>query len=206
MSKTLAILFVAAFALILGAWGLRSAGTAWAQTQSTTPSVHAGTKLNFAATVGGATFERSVNYAAPPANSPELGTSYFYSTPKKMVITVQVFDGGRRVPAGSDNPTVIGEFANETRSVEEQIKGSGYVNFQKPAVPSSCSYGAVTFRCITYSAVSQANMRVYSKLLLTGYQLHFIKIRIDWGQSAGLQQTSADADAALQAFIPALFH
>jgi hypothetical protein len=156
--------------------------------------------------VGGATFERSVNYAAPPANNPELGTSYFYSTPKKMVITVQVFDGGRRVPAGSDNPTVIGEFANETRSVEEQIKGSGYVNFQKPAVPSSCSYGAVAFRCITYSAMSQANMRVYSKLLLTGYQLHFIKIRIDWGQSAGLQQTSADADAALQAFIPALFH
>ena len=49
-------------------------------------------------------------------------------------------------------------------------------------------------------------MRVYSKLLLTGYQLHFIKIRIDWGQSGNLQQTSAEADAALQAFIPALFH
>ena len=206
MSRTLAILFAAAFALAAGASGSGSFGTAAAQTQSTTPSVHAGTKLNFAATVGGATFERSVNYAAPPSNSPELGTSYFYSTPKKMVITVQVFDGGRRVPAGSDNPTVIGEIGNETRSVEEQIKGSGYVNFQKPAVPSSCSYGAVTFRCITYSAVSQANMRVYSKFLLTGYQLHFIKIQIDWGQSGNLQQTSAEADAALQAFIPALFH
>jgi hypothetical protein len=201
MSKALAILFAASLGLASG-----SVGTAWAQTQSTTPSVHAGTKLNFAATVGGATFERSVNYGAPPANNPDLGTSYFYSTPKKMVITVQVFDGGRRAPAGSDNPTVIGEFANETRSAEEQIKGSGYTNFQKPAVPSSCTYGAVTFRCITYSAVSQANMRVYSKLLLTGYQLHFIKIRIDWGQSGALQQTSADADAALQAFIPALFH
>ena len=136
--------------------------------------------------LGGATFERSVNYAAPPANSPDLGTSYFYSTPKKMVITVQVFDGGRRVPAGSDNPTVIGEFGNETRDrSKQQIKGSGYTNFQKPAVPSSCSYGAVTFRCITYSAVTQANMRVYSKLLLTGYQQHFVKIRIDWGQCPG---------------------
>jgi hypothetical protein len=205
MSKTLAILFAAA-ALILGASGPGSVGTASAQTQSTTPSAHAGTKLNFAATVGGATFERSVNYAAPPANSPELGTSYFYSTPKRLVITVQVFDGGRRVPAGSDNPTVVGEFANEIRSVEEQIKGSGYTNFQKPAVPSTCTYGPVTFRCITYSAVSQANLRVYSKLLLTGYQLHFIKIRIDWGQSANLQQTGADADAALQSFIPALLH
>jgi len=201
MSKAFAILFAAALASTLG-----SVGAASAQTQSTTPSAHAGTKLNFPATVGGATFERSVNYAAPPANSPELGTSYFYSTPKKMVITVQVFDGGRRVPAGSDNPTVISEFANEIRSVEEQIKGSGYTNFQKPAVPSSCTYGAVTFRCITYGAVTQAGLRVYSKLMLTGYQQHFIKISIDWGQSPGLQQTSAEADAALQAFIPALFH
>jgi hypothetical protein len=196
MSRVLIVLLAAM------AW----AGTAAAQTQSTAPGAHAGTKLAFPASIGGAQLERSVNYAGPPSNRPDQGISYFYSTPKKMVITVQVFDGGRRVPAGSDNPTVIGEFGNETRSVEEQIKGSGYVNFQKPAVPSSCSYGAVTFRCITYSAVSQANMRVYSKLLLTGYQLHFIKIRIDWGQSPGLQQTSADADAALQAFIPALFH
>jgi hypothetical protein len=47
-------------------------------------------------------------------------------------------------------------------------------------------------------------MRVYSKLLLTGYQNHFIKVRIDWGQA--LQQASSDADAALQAFIPALMH
>jgi hypothetical protein len=201
MSKALAILFAVALASTLG-----SVGTSSAQTQSTTPSVHAGTKLNFPATLGGATFERSVNYAAPPANRPDLGTSYFYSTPKKMLITVRVFDGGRRVPTGSDNPTVISEFANEVSSVEEQIKGSGYTNFQKPSVPSSCTYGSATFRCITYAAVTQANMRVYSKLMLTGYQQHFIKISIDWGQSPGLQQTSAEADAALQAFIPALFH
>ena len=206
MSRTLAILFAAALVAALGASAPGSVGTASAQTQSTAPSIHAGTKLNFAATVGGATFERSVNYAAPPANRPDLGMTYFYSTPKKMLITVQVFDGGRRVPAGSDSPVVIAEFANEITSVEDQIKGSGYTNFQRPSVPSSCTYGAVTFRCITYGAVTQANMRVYSKLLLTGYQMHFIKIRIEWGQSPNLQQTSAEAEAALQAFIPALFH
>ena len=89
-----------ALALVLAAPASGSLGTASAQTQSTTPSIHPGTKLNFAATLGGATFERSVNYGAPPANRPDLGTSYFYSTPKKMVITVQVFDGGRRVPLG----------------------------------------------------------------------------------------------------------
>ena len=50
--------------------------------------------------------------------------------------------------------------------------------------------------------MTQSNLRVYSKLLLTGFREHYVKIRIDWGQA--LQQ--ADADAALQAFIPALMH
>jgi hypothetical protein len=194
------ILVVAALALAVG-----SVGVTWAQTQSTTPTTDAGTKLNFPATLGGASFERVVNYAAPPANRPDQGSSYFYSTPQKMVITVQVFDGGRRVPPGSASPVVIGEFGNELDSIGQQIQGSGYTNFQRPSVPSSCTYGSVTFRCITYSAITQANMRVYSKLLLTGYQQHFVKIRIDWGQSPQVQHTSADADAALQAFIPALF-
>jgi hypothetical protein len=177
---------------------------AWAQTQSTAPAVDPATKLNFAASVGGATFERAVNYAGPPANRPDQGTSYFYSTPKKLIFTVQVFDGGRRVPAGSANPAVVGEFTNELDSVAQQIRGSGYTNLERPSVPSSCTYGSMTFRCITYSAVNQANQRVFSKLLMTGYQNNFIKIRVDWSQ--GHQQTSADAEAALQSFVPALFH
>jgi hypothetical protein len=173
-----------------------------AQTQSSTPTTNAGTRLNFPASLGGATFERSVNYAAPPANNPGLGTAYTYSTPKRLTISVQVYDLGRRVPSGSDNPTVIGQFNAELSSAEQQFKYAGYTAFQKPSVPSSCTYGAVTFRCVTYSGVTQANSRVYSKLLLTGFRDHFIKIRIDWAQSH--QQSAADADAALQAFVPAL--
>ena len=69
-------------------------------------------------------------------------------------------------------------------------------------MPSVCTYGTVSFRCITYSGVTQANSRVYSKLLLTGFREHFIKIRIDWAQSH--QQTAADAEASLQSFVPAL--
>jgi hypothetical protein len=193
MSRALTILAAAVLAWV---------GAASAQTQSTGPTTHAGTKLAFPATLGGAQFERSVNYAAPPANRPDLGYSYYYSTPKKMVIAVQVFDGGRRVPTGSDSPSVVGEFANELASAEEQIKSGGYTRFERPAVPSTCTYGSLTFRCLTYSALTQANLRVYSKLLLTGFREHYVKIRIDWGQA--LQQ--ADADAALQAFIPALMH
>jgi hypothetical protein len=178
-------------------------GSATAQTQSTAPTTHAGTKLAFPASLGGAQFERSVNYGAPPGNRPDQGYSYFYSTPKKLIITVQVFDGGRRVPAGSDNPTVVAEFANALNSVTQQAKFSGYTNFERPSVPSTCAYGSVTFRCITYSALNQSNTRLYSKVLLTGFRDHFVKIHIDWSQ--GKQQTAADADAALQAFVPALF-
>lgn len=175
---------------------------ALAQTQSSTPTTNAGTRLNFPASLGGATFERSVNYSAPPANNPGLGMSYFYSTPKRLAISVQVFDLGRRVPSGSDNPTVIGQFNSELASAEQQFKYAGYTAFQKPSVPSTCTYGAVSFRCVTYSGVTQANSRIYSKLLLTGFRDHFIKIRIDWAQSH--QQTAADAETSLQSFIPAL--
>ncbi len=173
-----------------------------AQTQSTTPTTHAGTKLNFPASLGGATFERSVNYAAPPANNPGQGMAYQYSTPKRLTISVQVYDLGRRVPSGSDNPTVTSQFNAELGSAEQQFKYAGYTGFQRPSVPSSCTYGSATFRCVTYSGVTQGNSRVYSKLLLTGFRDHFVKIRIDWAQSQ--QQNAADADAALQAFVPAL--
>ena len=71
-------------------------------------------------------------------------------------------------------------------------------------MPSTCTYGSVTFRCITYSAVNQSNARLYSKILLTGFRDHFMNIRIDW--SEGQAADRADADAALQAFVPALLH
>ncbi|TAJ92985.1 MAG: hypothetical protein EPO10_14880 [Reyranella sp.] len=181
---------------------LASAGPASAQTQSTTPTTNTGTRLSFPSSLGGATFERSINYAAPPANNPGQGMAYYYSTPRRLTISVQVYDLGRRVPPGSDNPTVISQFNVEVASAEQQFKHAGYTSFQKPSVPSSCAYGAVTFRCLTYSGLTQANSRVYSKLLLTGFRDHFVKIRVDWMQSH--QQTAADADAALQAFVPAL--
>ncbi|WP_428677035.1 hypothetical protein [Reyranella sp.] len=196
MSRTVSVLLMAAVLAVAGAL------PATAQTQSTAPTANAGTRLNFPASLGGATFERSVNYAAPPANNPGQGTAYYYSTPKRLTISVQVFDLGRRVPAGSDNPVVTGQFNAEVSSAEQQFKHAGYTSFQKPSVPSSCTYGAVTFRCLTYSGLTQANSRVYSKLLLTGFRDHFIKIRVDWAQSH--QQTAGDADAALQAFVPAL--
>ncbi len=191
-----------ALAVLVAAVAALAPSVLTAQTQSTAPTTHAGTKLSFPASLGGATFERSVNYAAPPGNRPDQGFNYFYSTPKKMIISVQVFDGGRRVPSGSDNPTVIGQFASELSSAEQQFSAGGYSQFQRPSVASTCGYGAVTFRCTTYGGVSQNGARVFSKLLLTGFRDHFVKIRIDWILSA--QQSATEADTALQAFVPAL--
>ena len=119
-----------------------------------------------------------------------------------MVIAVHVYDGGRRIPPGSNNPTVVDEFMGELSSSELQVKHGGYTQFERPSVPSTCTYGSVSFRCITYSAVNQANARLYTKMMLTGFRDYFISIRIDWSQAR--QQTATDADAALQAFVPAL--
>src|SRR5882672_6418336 len=154
MSRVLIVLLAAM------AW----AGAAAAQTQSTAPGAHAGTKLAFPASVGGAQLERSVNYAGPPTNRPDQGTTYFYSTPKKMVIAVHVYDGGRRIPPGSSNPMVVDEFMGELTSSELQVRHSGYANFERPSVPSTCTYGGLSFRCVTYSAVNQGNARLYTKM------------------------------------------
>jgi len=183
--------------------GMAGASGAAAQTQSTSPTTNAGTKLAFPATLGGAQFERVVNYAGPPANRPDQGATYFYSTPKKMVISVHVYDGGRRVPPGSSNPLVVDEFMGELTTSEQQVRAGGYTRFERPSVPSTCTYGSVSFRCITYSAVNQANTRLYTKMMMTGFRDNFVSIRIDWSQAS--QQTASDADAALQAFVPALF-
>lgn len=191
------LLTLAAVAALSGA----AASSASAQAPAA-PATHAGTRLSFPATLGGATLERSISYAAPPTNNPGQGSAYFYTTPKRLIVSVQVFDLGRRIPAGSDGPAVTSQFATELASAEQQSKFDGYTQFQKPSVPSACTYGPVSFRCITYSSVGPGNARVFSKLMLTGFRDHFVKILVTWSQSQ--QQSAADAEAALQAFVPAM--
>jgi hypothetical protein len=103
-------------------------------------------------------------------------------------------------PAAAIRPSSTNSWASSTS--ELQIRHGGYTNFERPSVPSTCAYGSVSFRCITYSAVNQARARQYTKMMLTGFRDHFVSIRIDWSQAR--QQTAADAEAALQAFVPAL--
>jgi hypothetical protein len=175
------------------------AGTAQAQSApAAAPPVNPGTKLNFAPTLGGATLVQSFNYGAD-------GMSYHYVLPSRMEITVHVFDGGRRVPNGSSHPTIIHQFSDELTTAEQQLKSAGLQGFERPSVPSACSYGNVTFRCITYSANAGSALggRYFGKLLLIGYRDYFVKILVQWAQNTA--KSAADADQALQAFVPALF-
>lgn len=161
------------------------------------PPVHPGTKLNFPPNVAGAQMDRS--YTQPIGRDVHYVYGYLFD---KMYINIFLFDNGRRVPSGPDSPTVTTQFSAEVEATEKTAKTDGFTGFEKPSVPSSCTYGSMTFRCVTYSAQSGRG-RVFSKLMMTGYRDHFLKVRIDWAQ--GQNQTSSDAERALRTFIPALF-
>jgi len=182
MSRTFAVLLLTVMA----------ATAAVAQTQA--PAVEPGTKLSFPATLGGATLDRSASLRG--------GSSYQYTTPSRMEVTVDVYGGDRRVPNGSSHPTIINQFNDELGVIRQQAAAAGLSGFEKPTVPSACTYGQFTFRCIVFSASSGSVGRISGKVLLIGYREHFVKIVINWFQKNG--QTAADADKVLNAFVPAL--
>jgi len=164
-------------------------GAALAQAQA--PAVDPGTKIGFGQSVGGATLTRS------------FGSTYQYQASNGMEIIVDVYDGGRRVPNGSSHPTIINQFNDELNTISQQASSAGMKGFERPAVPSACTYGQFTLRCIVFSAQGgSATGRIYGKFLLIGYREHFVKVIIRWTQTSG--QTNADADKILGAFIPAL--
>ncbi len=197
MSRRLAAIVAAGLTLA----GVAFAGTALSQTPAAAPATHTATKLTFPPTLGGATLQQSfVNQSGPKGR--DASYAYQYLTANRLPIAVYVFDGGRRVPNGSDNPAVVTQFGNEIALAEQGIKSSGFSGFERPAVPSTCTYGAVVFRCIVFSGSSTQGGRLFSKMMLTGYRDYFVKIRIDWAQADG--RTLANADQALQAFVPAL--
>jgi len=173
------------------------AGAGPAQGQAQAPPVDPATKLAFPATLGGATLSRSVSNA----NS----STYQYLAPNGMEVTVDVYSGGRRVPNGSSHPTIINQFNDELAGLQQQAQAAGLTNFEKPAVPSACTYGPYTLRCIVFSAAGNTlTGRIYGKFLLIGYREHFVKIIIRWTQSSG--QNAGEADKVLNAFVPALLH
>ena len=199
MSRKLAVALAVTLSCVVGASVLSGVQAQAPASAAAAPTVHPGTKLNFAPVLGGSQLATS----ATIGSGADLGYTYQYVTPQKMLIVASVYDGGRRVPSGSDNPVILRQFSADFDSAEQMVRSGGYTNFERQAVASSCTYGAVTFRCAIYSAALPTG-RLYSKLLLTGYNGNFLKIRIDWSQAAG--HSASDADRALEAFISALIH
>ena len=182
--------FAALLALIL------SAGAGLAQGQTQAPPVEPGTKLAFSPSLGGATLARSISNAND--------STYQYMASNGMEVTVDVYGNGRRVPNGSSHPTIINQFNDELGTISQQAQAAGMKGFEKPTVPSACTYGPYTFRCTSFSASGGNAGRISGKLLLIGYREHFVKIIVRWNQTSG--QTVADADKVLNAFVPALLH
>ncbi|HYD07952.1 MAG TPA: hypothetical protein VEC60_19615 [Reyranella sp.] len=167
---------------------LFAAGPALAQPQ---PAAEPGAKLAFPQTVGGTTLSRS------------FGSTYQYVAPNGMEITVDAYGSRVRVPNGSSHPTIINEFNEQLSTISQQAANVGMKGFEKPAVPSACTYGQYTLRCIVFSVQGgSATGRIFGKFLLIGYREHFVKIIVRWSQTSG--QTNADADKVLAAFVPAL--
>lgn len=173
---------------------LLTTGAAFAQVPAQAPAaaaVEPGTKLTFGQSVGGATLVRT------------FGSTYQYQASNGMEVTIEVSGAGRRVPNGSSHPTIINQFNDDLAALGEQAKAIGLQGFEKPAVPSACTYGSYTMRCINFSAQgSTVTGRIYGKLLLIGYREHFVKVIVRWAQTSN--QTYADADKMLTAFMPAL--
>ena len=163
-------------------------GPAVAQTAA--PGVDPGTKIAFPSSLAGTTLARS------------NGSTYEYTASNGMGITVDVYDNGRRIPNGSSHPTIINQFNDELGVLRQQAAAAGMAGFEKPTVPSACTYGQFTFRCIVFSASSGSTGRISGKVLMIGYRDHFVKIVIQWRQKDG--QTTADADKILNVFVPAL--
>ena len=179
--------------LLLAALLAAPLATAPTLAQTATPGVDAGTKITFPASLGGATLSRS------------NGSTYQYTAPGGMEITVDVYDNGRRVPNGSSHPIIINQFTEELDNIRQQAQSVGMTGFEKPAVPSACSYGPWNLRCSTFSAMGGGvTGRIYGKFLLIGYREHFVKIIVHWTQTGG--KSNADADALLTSFVPALLH
>lgn len=167
--------------------------TSPAVAQTAAPGVDPGTKIAFPPSIAGTTLTRS------------NGSTYEYTAANGMGITVDVYDNGRRIPNGSSHPTIINQFSEELDNIRQQAEAAGMKGFEKPAVPSACTYGPWNLRCINFSAGGgSVTGRIYGKFLLIGYREHFVKIIVHWSQAGG--QTTADADKLLTAFIPALLH
>jgi hypothetical protein len=166
--------------------------------------VHPATGLVFPADIAGARMTGWNDYGK--SGQPALGFSYQYVQPGRLSGTIYVYTANQHPPTGADNPVVAAQFDQAYREIEKVARDTGrYQNLTRISGPAICRYGAIAFRCATFSA-AVAGHPLFTNVMMTGYRQHFVKLRLDWSREyTGGLQGDADFDRFVEAMVAALF-
>lgn len=164
------------------------------------PTTHTPTGLRFPLSIAGVPFIRSIDYARA-GDDPGLGFGYTYGIPGRLLVTAYVYDLGQRAPDGHDSAIVAAAFDQSLASIWTTATRTGKYRDLRVELPASlCAYGAVTFRCVTFTAISaDGTQPLLGNLLLTGYRGYFLKLRADWRR--GAPDDTAAVERVLQTFV-----
>jgi len=162
------------------------------------PERNAETGLAFPATIGPARKVGSVDYAQSNA-APELGYAWNYET-QAITTTFYIYNFGiAQIPSGARGSVVLTQFQRAIADIEIGAKAGRYEQLKPSQGPGDCTVGAIVFRCITFTAVLPSDKRaVFTRLFVTGYRNHVLKIRQDWPQNA--PAAAREVDAVIQTF------
>jgi hypothetical protein len=171
------LLAILGVVLALGAPGVRAQESPGLQ-------VHFATGLAFPAEIGDARLVRWNDYGQS-AGRPELGFSYHYAIPRRLVATIYVYNLNQRIPDGTDDPVVVAQFQQAWGDIENVARSGRYRELQRLDGPEICRYRTLALRYAAFSAVVAAsNQPVFGRVMVTGYRGHFMKVRLDWGRDA----------------------
>jgi hypothetical protein len=162
------------------------------------PERNAETGLAFPDTIGPARKVGSVDYAQSNA-APELGYAWNYET-QAITTTFYIYNFGiAQIPSGARGSVVLTQFQQAIADMEIGAKAGRYEQLKPSQGPGDCTVGAIVFRCITFTAVLPSDKRpVFTRLYVTGYRNHVLKITQDWPQNA--PAAAREVDAVIQAF------
>ena len=160
------------------------------------PERNVETGLAFPDVIGPARKVASTDYGKT-LGKPALGYSWGYET-QVLTTTFYVYNlGVASIPSGATE-IVLQQFQQAQGDIDQGAKAGRYDQLKPSQGPGNCTVGTIVFRCITYSAIRPTDKRpVFTRLFVTGYRNHFLKIRQDWPQDAA--GGTRDADAVVQA-------
>ena len=162
------------------------------------PELNAETGLVFPATIGPARKVGSVDYGQSNG-APELGYAWNYET-QAITTTFYIYNFGiAQIPSGARGSVVLTQFQQAIADIEIGAKAGRYEQLKPSQGPGDCTVGTMIFRCITFTAVLPSDKRpVFTRLFVTGYRNHVLKIRQDWPQNA--PAAAREVDAVIQTF------